>query len=257
MLVSFSIITALYGQEEVEVKYTELQMEFSNIQEGIMDVLEENGIKLERFGRALSTFPAAAHVQMNSFEHMKTVSGSGVKFDDIFKIWNQDVVWSFLDYALLEVIVWRFGSNELKDAMKEYSRKIKDFRRRTIVSRLMYIWKDAMSMPKELERYETLIHNLKIKAHNCTLEKLEVLRIRSCDKLLRGTPLSRAALVLYRIEYGCISVTWIVQTHLVQKMREALVQCIINGEYLKENNIISLELDGELFMTMERVSETG
>lgn len=239
----------------MEKKYHELQGAFSYIQERTIDVLEKEGIKLKQFVHTISTFPARCHVtvQMNRFERMKTVSGCDIRFDDIFTIWNQEVAWSFLDFTVLELIVKRYGSTELQDTMKEYSSKIKDFRKRTIVSRLMQIWTDPMDMPKECERYKTLIHNLKIKAHTCTLEKLEGLRICSCDKLLRGTPLSRAALVLFCMEHGCLSVTWIVQAHLVQKMRETLVQCIIDGEYFKENDIISLELDRELFTTMERV----
>lgn len=244
-------ITAPYEHQELEEKLEELQVTFANIQEDIMNALELKGVKFKQFKRAISTFPA--HVQMNSFESIKTVSARNVELEDIFSSWNQDLIWSFLDFTLLERIVKKYGSSELNNSMKEYSSRLKDFRKRTIVSRLMCIWLDP-NPPKEYERCKTLIHNLNIKADECTLEKLELLRKRSCDKLLKGIPLSEAALVLFRLKLGCISLTWIVRIDWVQNIREALVQCVIDGEYFKENDIISLELDGEVFMTMERVS---
>lgn len=241
---------ALYGQDELKKKKEELQYAFEEIQENIMEILEQEKVLFKKFKRAISCFPA--HVQLNSFRNFKTVSGD-VEFEDIFSSWNQDVVWSFLDFTLLEGIVKRYGSIALKDSMKEYSTKLQDFRKRTLVSRLMNLWTDP-NLPKEYEKCKTLILDLRVKADECTLEKLEWLRKHSCNKFLKGIPLSEAALVLFRLKPGCVCVTWIVRSDVVQNVRSALVQCVINGEYFKENNIISVMLDGEPFMSMERVS---
>lgn len=241
--------TALYGQEELEEELEELQGVFGRIQESIMEVLDQKGVLFKQFKRAISSFPA--HVQLNSFRNFKTVSGN-VEFEDIFSSWNQDVVWSFLDFTLLEGIVKRYGHDKLRDSMKEYSLRLKNFRQRTLVSRLMDIWTDP-NEPKDYEKCKKLILNLNIKADECTLEKLEVLRKRSSDKFLKGIPLSEAALVLFRLKIGCLSLTWIARTDMVQNIREVVVQCVKNGEYFKENSIRSLVLDGERFMSMERV----
>ncbi len=109
------------------------------------------------------------------------------------------------------------------------------------------------NLPEEYEKCKTMIVDLHIDPDERTLEKLEVLRKRSCHKLLKGIPLSESALVLFRLKFGSIILTWIVRIDMVQNIREALKQCVISGEYFKENDIISLELDGEPFMPMERV----
>jgi hypothetical protein len=216
-----------------------------------MEILIDRGIEYRKFMRAISCFPP--HVQMNSFKIIKTAGSKDVKLEDIFSILNQEVAWSFLDFALLEWIVKKYGSRELRVSMGKYSNRLRNFRKRTIVSRLMCIWTEP-NEPEEYDSCNTLIARLNIKAEECTLEELAAFQKRSHEKLLKNIYLSEAALVLFRLKPGSLSLTWIVWKDLVPKIREALIQCIAYGEYFKENNIICMELDGEPFMTMERVS---
>ena len=229
----------------------ELEDDFESIQRSVMEILEEKGIGIKKLKRTICSLPA--HVQMNSFKSFERISANCDEIERIVSIWNRDVVWSFLDFALLGKIVKEYGTNEMKISMKQYSVKVADFRKRTLISRLMEIWTEP-NKPSEYGECKTLILNLDVRADECTLERLEVLRNNSREKLLKGIPLSEAALVLFLLERGCISVTWIVPINLVQKIREALVQCIADGEYFKENSIISVELDGESFMPLERLS---
>lgn len=234
----------------MKCKIEELQKDFEDIQQQIMDILDEKGVKFKKFKRAISSFPN--HVQMNSFTSLKTVSGE-VEIDDIFSNWNTNVVWSFLDFSLLEHIVKRFGSDDLKASTREYSRKLSEFQRRTTVVKLMEIWPDQ-NQPDEYENCKKMILDLHLDPDVCTLKKLEDLRRRSC-KLLKGILLSEAALVLFKLKYGSLTLIWIVCTGVVQNFKEALHQCVQEGTYFKENDIITLELDGEIFMSMERVNK--
>ena len=74
--------------------------------------------------------------------------------------------------------------------------------------------------------------------------------------LLKETPLSEGALVLHSVKYGriIIIITWMVHINLVPKLKIAFVQCVLEGVYFNENSIITLELDGEVYMSVERVS---
>jgi hypothetical protein len=235
-------------KKEVE----DLKHHFECIQQAVMKQLDEKEVKFEQFKRAVSSY--GPRVQLNSFSGFKKISGSGVEIMDVFSVWNTDVMWSFLDFYLLDRLVKDYGDIKMTNSMRQYSSKMEDFRRRTTVSKLMAIWDDPC-LPEEYERCKKMIVNLNIKADNCTLEQLEHTRMKSCQKLLKGIPLSEAALVLFQLEAGCIRLTWIVWADVVEHIRVSLVQCIAEGEYFKENSIISLELDGEHFMPMERVSE--
>lgn len=221
-----------------------------------MEELDRRGVKFKQFKRAVCSF--ALNVQLNSFTSFKKVSGS-VEIEDVFNIWNKDMMWSFLDFNLLERIVKQYGTCEIKTTMKKYANWVEDFRQRTTVSRVMDLWSELWGKPNQPEEYEKckqMIVDLNIKAAECTLEKLERLRKRSCQ-LLKGIPLSEAALVLFELKPGSLHLTWLVWTDVVQDFKKALIQCVNDGEYFKENNIIILELDGEHFMPMERVSHTG
>lgn len=234
----------------------DLRFTFESIQQDTMEELDRRGVKYKPFKHAVCSF--GFNVKLNSFTSFKKVSGS-VEIEDVFSIWNKDMMWSFLDFNLLERLVKQYGTCEMKASMKQYSNWVVDFRQRTTVSRLMDIWGELWAEPNQPEEYEKckqMIVDLNIKAAECTLQELERLQKHSCHKLLKGIPLSEAALVLFKLKSGCICLTWLVWTDVVQNIREALIRCVLDGEYFKENNIITLKLDGEHFMPMERVSES-
>lgn len=224
--------------------------DFENIQEGVLEILEKEEIKPTAIERTLKCSRASLSVQITSFQNLRTASGEQT-VGDIFGMWNANVVWSFLDFQLLERLVNKYGP-DIKPLMNRYIEEVRDFRKRTTVSMLMSIWTDGPSQTEKDGACKKMILDLNKDPDKCTLEELESLRKRSRN-LLRQFPLSQVALVLFCIRMGCISLTWIVRSDLVEMFKEALDQCVMNGTYFKENGIISIELDGVPFMTMERV----
>ena len=227
--------------------------DFENIQEDILEILQQKGIKPAAIERTLKCSRTSLSVQIYSFRPLRTASGEQ-EVGDIFSMWNANVVWSFLDFQLLERLVNRYG-HDIKPSMTRYIKEVREFRRRTTVSMLMNIWEDGPTQTERTEACKKMILDLNKDPEKCTLEELEFIRKRSCN-LLKQFPLSQVALVLFHITIGCISLTWIVRSDLVGKLKEALDQCAMNGSYFKENDIISIELDGAHFMTMERVRHT-
>lgn len=220
-----------------------------------MKQLDKKKVKVMDIKRTVSS--CGPDVQLRSFTSFKKVSGSEVGIEDIFCIWNIDMMWSFLDFHLLQKLVEKYGNVAMKRSMREYAMKMESFRRRITVSRLMSVWVMDRPCPPEDSVYtkcEKMIADLHIRANKCTLADLEELRLITCRKLLKGVALSEVALALFELTHGSIHVTWIVWAEVVQTIKRALVQCITDGEYFKENNIISIQLDGEHFMSMERVS---
>lgn len=223
--------------------------DFENIQEDFLEILEQKGIKPRAIERTLQCSRTSLSVQINSFKHLRTASGE-LTVGDIFGMWNANVVWSFLDFQLLERLVNKYGP-DIKPSMDRYIEEVRDFMRRTTVSMLMHTWTDG---PEKNEACKKMVLDLNKDPEKCTLEELEFIRKRSRN-LLKQFPLSQVALVLFCIRIGCISLTWIVRSDLVEEFKEALDQCVMNGTYFKENDIIGIELDGIHFMTKERVRQ--
>lgn len=213
----------------------------------MLSIFEENGVNVKIFKRAIKTYPGQIQLSIDS---LRTVSGSIEDIGDIFSMWNQTFVWSFLDITLLEHIVKRHGTASLQDAMRQYSFKLKDFRQRTTVSTLVKVW-SYPDIPKDAkyEKCKNFILTLRENAKECTLEKLELLRKRTC----KGLVLSEAALVLFALNPGSITIIWLLPVSLVEHCKEALRKRIFSKKFYKENKITRLELDGDIFPIEEVV----
>ena len=253
LILSFPLYSAepCARKKSVKAKVAELQSQFELIQQHMMKVLKADNITLEEFRITVSSFPCS--VQLNAVESLEIISDEkGIEY--IFRTLNHEFVWNFLDYHLLERIVKIFGSNneKLLQLMEEYSQALSIFRSSTTVDELMDAW-DEPSLPEKCEEYSKIIQTVKWDPKTQTLEELDKLR-KNTSKLLQKIPLSEVALVLNHIKGGCVILTWLVSSDLVPHFKSAFAQCIAEGVYFKENDIVSLELDGDIFKSMESVS---
>ena len=217
-----------------------MQISFENIQSDMLNLLEEKGIGYKKFKRAVKTYPG--RVQVEYLQETKDL-------DDIFGLWNENFVWSFLDVTLLKHLVNRFGSDELKDTMRQYTKQLTEFRKRTTVYNLIKVW-PSIKPPHNYDKCEEVVATLRENPEICTLEKLDALRKHACDKL-KGYDLSEAALVLFRVGSG--NITWIAHKNIVPRFKEEFNECIATGEFFNENSISKVKLDGRVFMPKEGV----
>lgn len=235
-------------QEEID----QLQGTFEEIQQKLMATLKDQGIEVEKFTTKISTYPTCTPVQRKSLKSLENASN----IEDIFYIWNEHFVWSFLDFTSLEYIVKRMGSNELKGLMKRYSNKMKEFREKTKVATLIDVWDSpalACDNLHHLQECKKLLMELKVDPDKCTLASLEAIRKRAARlrKGIKNLSLAEAAVVLYRLKHGSIILIWIIPINLVQQFKDAFKECIAMGAFFGENNITRLELDGDVFMPNE------
>lgn len=228
---------------------------FQDIQIMLLETLEERRIKVTvtKLKKILGTSSFMCQVQLQGMNSLKTVSGGPIEIDEIFEMWNAELVWSFLDVTLLKLIVRRLGSDVLKNMMFEYCKQLEEFRRKTTVFMLVKVFPELKS-PVDFEACKEAILSLKENAKYCTLEKLEVLRKFACEKL-KKFKLSEAALVLFKVSSGSVLLIWLVHNNTVDEFKHVLRECIAARVFFKENNIARLELDGEIFMPMEEVSD--
>ena len=237
-------------EEEVQEEIDQLEDDFEKIQRSLMATLKDQGIEVQNFTTKITCTPVQRKY-LKSLEKTNTI-------EDIFDIWNDNFVWSFLDYTSLEHIVKRLGSNELKGLMKRYSNKMKEFRRKTKALTLIKVWdSEALSCDHMHHRKECreLLVELKKDPDKYTLADLEQIRrgVARLRKGIKNLSLAEAAVVLWSLKHGSIISIWIVPINLVEQFKNAFKECIAMGAFFIENNITRVELDGDVFMPNEEV----
>lgn len=232
------------------VKVKELQLEFETNCQAMLQVLKAKGVTIESFTQTVTSFPG--HMQLSTCKSLKTEVEA---VDDVEEIWgflNKNLVLNFLDFYMLERIMSEFGSDLERQSVYQYSKKLSDFRRRATISKLLHIWNDIDPELKSNECGKLMVH-LDWDPDKFTLAGLEKFRKRTY-KLLNDIPHSKIALVLCYVKYGSVILAWIVNDDLVSQFKTAFAQCERDGAYFKKNAVIGLELDGQEFKSMERVS---
>ena len=63
-------------------------------------------------------------------------------------------VWNFIDYHLLQFIIFRLGSGGLQQCMKEYDLRLQEFRHSTSMFTFMQSWPGRLQKP---ENYDEVI----------------------------------------------------------------------------------------------------
>ena len=168
-------------------------------------------------------------------------SGIGRKEDihQLFEYLNR-CLWNFIDYNLLEYIVSKVGSSDLKHSMAQYVKDISEFRQNITVSDLIECWKGRKECPENFCQVQ-----IKVDMHptECTLEHLNSLRISLCERYL--PPLSEYALIHYKFEGGCILLTWLISTELALVLMKRLNSSEECCMFFLSNNITTFSV-GEM-----------
>ena len=118
-------------------------------------------MEVKKFVDSVKTYLTSSHVQRRSFRELQKEADE-YSISDIFGYWNEHLVWSFLDFALLEHIVKRMGSNTLKGLMKNYSNKMKEFRKRTKAHTLIKVWPNPVSDMCNYKQCKEILVKLKV-----------------------------------------------------------------------------------------------
>ena len=118
---------------------------------------------------------------------------------------------SFIDFSLLEHIIEHFGSESLKQRMKQYSEDMRQFRMTTTISEVIPHLPQKSHSPQGYSKLEVKAN---IDCKTSTLEDLDQYRKRFASEF----SLSKFALFLSNIKKSSLIVTWLVPSALVQSL---------------------------------------
>ena len=174
--------------------------------------LEEKRTEIKRFRHTLTHLPLA--IRHDHYQYIEQHLSKIEEADSIECLFHHlNLYWSFLDYTLLEHIIRRHGSKDLKTKMRKYVTDITVFRKTTTLSQLSSYWCERVSLPPH---FSQLTIKLDKDPTKCTVDEL-LIRFKTslCDDL----SLPHFTLVLVYTGEGCITTVWHIPSSLEGNLR--------------------------------------
>ena len=169
---------------------------------------------MARFRRTLMMLPKAISEEHKGYitENYSLFKEAG-SVEDIFVHLNFYL--SFLDFSLLEHIIKHFGSCDLQQRMKEYSRDVQIFRTETLVADII---PHLSHKPEPPPHFVKLMLKLDFDPETCSLEVLEQHR-KKCGSALS---LSKFAFFLVALQEGSLVAVWLIPLDIVPSLKDCI-----------------------------------
>ena len=213
-------------QEAVDRARSRIQLleeRYSTVVNATQEVVTRKAPTLKEFRTAITLLPTLTSVKREQQQYLQdhlTYIYKAESIDEIFGYLNLQV-WNYLNFGLLECIVAKYGDPTTKEMMEEYRASVQSFRKDT----LLHVFLEAQPGGKCPEISPILKKNLqdvKFKHHSLSshssLEDVECIRLKLACELA----LPEFAVVLKRIELGCISLVWTLPASLTAVLKGKL-----------------------------------
>ena len=143
---------------------------------------------------------------------------------------------TFLDYHLLEYLISKFGSSQLKQDMADYVVNVNKFKRETTVAELMDHWDGIEDKTLNFKELEVRFGEDPTK---CNLERLDKYRKRFCSRY----QLSQFVMVLIFLKPGSYIAVWQIPSFLFGDALESAIQK--DDPFMDEERILSVAIAGK------------
>ena len=200
--------------------------------------LEKSHVHLKEFRTKLTLLPRTIRHEHTTFikENLPKFLEAG-NLEEIFMHLN--LYWSFLDYSLLDHIIDRFCSCDLKRDMHRYKLELGKFCHETTISQVIESWSGQVEPPPTFTEFTNTLDR---DAATYTLEELDKLRRDIC----REFSLSDFILMFRRVVKGSLIITWFVPSGVVRQLQDnVLMKAKSNSLFFQKNAIMSISISGE------------
>ena len=151
--------------------------------------------------------------------------------------------WDFLNYTLLENLVYEFGDRTLKGDMGDYVEQLKLFRSSTQICDFAKYHSKVDKQIQDQQDFQDLLTESKLSWSKSTLEDLEKMK----ENLTQQFSLPSFVMNLKDVvQQGSIRITWRLPTLIASGLRKNLENMDIS-EFYKENGIECIFIDGKEF----------
>ena len=221
---------------DVSAQIEEFEERFEKLEFASLTELEDKQLDLKRFRHSLVLLPAKIKKEHATFlkENLPTIS-KAESIDEIFLQLN--LHWNFIDYSLLEHIVGRFCSEDLKKDMAQYISDLEAFRKSTTINQMIRSWPGRLEPPPHFSRVTCKLDR---DASTYTLHELNQLRVSFCHEF----SLSDSIMMLHSFIAGSVVVVWLIPSGSVCDLRMELIrQGSVNPTFFEDNAIARIDVD--------------
>ena len=156
-----------------------LEEQFVVLHDRLVTELSERGVSVKKVLRALIVLPFAIRNEyINAIQSMLPDLAKRKVIVNLFHCLNP--LFTFIDYKLLQHLVSKFGSIQLKQDMMSYVKEVNLFKKVTTINELIDYW-PGLDVPQI--DYKMLRTKFKDDPKSYTLEKLDYFRNRFFSKL--------------------------------------------------------------------------
>ena len=161
-------------------KLDSLEEEITTLSLRLCHELENNGVKVEQLLNKLTMLPVALRreFQDSLTREIATFGDTCKSISHAFHLLIYPLT-TFLDYKLLEHLISKFGSSQLKQAMADYVDDVTNFKRETTVAELMDHWNGIEDQSMKFTELQVRLGEDPTK---CTLERLDRFRRKFCSR---------------------------------------------------------------------------
>ena len=185
----------------------------------------------------VTTLPVSDRAQHRSFieKELKDIPPP-VTFE---KIWTRlSLYWDFLNYGLLEHVINKLGSEDLKYQMQDYVDELSAFKGKTRLCDFINNWpcRDNRLQEKGLRK---IVVKIDLEWTQCTLQDVESFKTALIQKFF----LPEFDLILQNAEKGCVCVTWLTSLSTATLLKQNLPSNEM--EFFKPHGIERVTIAGE------------
>ena len=235
-LLVLCVSIGLLDKESVEQHIEQLQCQFRDLVYCTHIALVDNGISVDKLYAWLVALDVSQKHEHQDFieNHLMNIHQ-----DTTFRnLWAKlGKYWDFLNFDLLEHVISKFGSEDLKHKMKSYKYDLQSFRKSTRLCDFIHCWPMRGQTPPETELRE-FIMKVGHQWDSCTLEDLESLK----GVITRKFFLPEFTLRLKKLMEGSITITWLIPVPFVERLQEDVQHTSI--EFFMKQSIEAVIIDG-------------
>ena len=227
----------MLDKHSVKQHVEQLEDCFLELTECTYEILVKKMIDVHRLRARLVSLDVSRRHEHQAFidKHLMNVDQKMTLTDLWARLGNY---WDFLNFDLLEHVVNRFGSEDLKKEMKSYKCDLQSFRKATRLCDFISCWPVRGETPPETELREFVV-KVGHQWDNCTLEDLETLK----GVITRKFFLPEFVLRLREIKKGCITIMWLIPEQFVMVLQVDIEST--SSEFFLEQKIETITIDGQ------------
>ena len=179
---------------------------------------------------------SARRLHRKFIEKKLTNIPSPVTFEKIWCILN--LYWDFLNYELLENIIYKCTHGDLNEQMQDYVDELSAFKRETRLCDFINSWPCRNDRPPD-DSLQKVVAKMDKEWSQCTLHDVEA----SMKALVHKFFLPECDILFRKAERGCVCVTWLTSPSIATLLQQNLAN--IETEFFKKHDITAVIIDRE------------